>query len=173
MRLLIFVAALALSADAHEQGTTEFTARMTSPFSDAVGNGTFTLTNNRFVYDVTAPWGLDRGEIRGPGPFPEGQVLFNLHLSLCDAPGGNFPGGCFYRGTLDLSELQVDQLLRGEWYVRASWDLASVQGPIVPVPEPSPFLLLAVGAGLLLPARALVRRKRACTPSVLRMGAQQ
>jgi len=174
MRLLVLVAALALSANAHGQGPFEFTAQLTSPTTDLRGHGTFTLTENLFTYDVTGPWGYEMGEIRGPGPFPEAPLLFDLHLRGCEAPLGTFPGGCFFRGTMLLSDLQVEEVLDGQWYVRTFRSGPGVQGPIVLVPEPSPFILLALGLGLVA-ARGLVRAKQpvARTTALGRIGRKE
>ena len=105
MRLLALIGTLAICANAHGQGTFQFTAQLTSPTTDYRGQGTFTLTGSLFTYDVTAPYGYDIGEIRGPGPFPEGAILFDLRLRLCDAPGpapGTYRGGCFFQGSLTI-----------------------------------------------------------------------
>ena len=157
---LALVGALAVWATAHGQGTFQFTVQLTSPITDARGQGTFTLTETLFTYDVTAPWGADMGEIRGPGPYPEGPLLFNVRLRYCDAPGGGHPGACFFQGSFTLSEPQAQQLLEGQWYARAFVaERVSLQGPIVLVPEASPSVLLALGLAPLIGFRLLLRRR--------------
>ena len=159
MRLLALIGTLAICANAHGQGTFQFTVQLTSPLSDYRGEGTFTLTESLLTYDVTAPWGADTGEIRGPGPYPEAPLLFDLRLRYCDAPAGSHPGGCFFRGSITLSEPQAQQLLDGQWYARAFVaERVSLQGPIVLVPEASPFILLVLGLALLVGLRCLLPR---------------
>jgi len=165
MRLLALVGALALCVNAHGQGTFELAGQLTSPLSILRGQGTFTLTESLLTYDVTAPWRLDVCEIRGPGPFPEAPLLFNLRLLFCNAPGpppDTNRVGCFFQGSLALSDLQVQQLLEGQWYARVFVEeRVSLQGQIVLVPEPSPFILLALGLGILIAVRHLLLRRSA------------
>ncbi len=58
MNRIVLLALLAGAQILHAQGTLQFSARMTSPFSDDTAHGSFTLQGNMFTYDVAAPYGL-------------------------------------------------------------------------------------------------------------------
>ena len=145
---------------AHAQGTLEFTAHLSSTMSQAIGDGSFSLTGNLFNYDVQTAYGPQVAEIQGPGSATNAPVIFTLHLHLCEPPLGQYRGGCVFTGNYTLSDVQIAELVSDQWYVNALADsTVLLRGQIIQVPEPSGLALIALGIGFgclcfwLLPAR--------------------
>jgi hypothetical protein len=71
-------------------------------------------------------------------------------------------GGCFFNGSVTLSDNQIDELTRGEWYVWA-WSPGNPNNPIVGqiVPEPGVFSILClscISAFLMRKATTIFRK---------------
>jgi hypothetical protein len=160
---LVLVAVASLNS-ARAQGSFQLTNYLTSPTALFVfGEGTYSLTDNVLSYNLRTDFGFSEASIYGPaGPGMDAPLLFELRLRFCNPPlGGHDRGGCFYRGTLSLSEEQINELIGEQWYVLSSEGPggATLRGQILLVPEPS-GLLLSAAAGLALVARALQRGYR-------------
>ncbi len=151
-KLLSFIAIVVTNA-ACGQGTLQFTAHLTSIDTDYTGNGLFTLTANNFTYDLSVPYGFDQGTIRR-GSDLTAPLILDLHLRYCLAPEpypGTNRGGCFFNGSLTLTDGQISDLEDNQWYVTAT-AFSTLRGQIVPIPEPSTvaFFGLALGLSLML-----------------------
>ena len=128
------------------QGTLYFTAFLDSPVTDSTGEGVFTLTDQLFIYNLTAPLGTDFAEIHGPGPNEDAPLIAVLQPRGCIAPAPPFPGACYFRGSFELSGEQVSQLLDYQLYVWTYFVTApshSLSGQIVPEPKPCQLFLLS------------------------------
>ena len=139
---------LASLTSARPQGTLQFMAHLSSTLTPYTADGSFTLTGNNFAYDVVAPYGADRATIQR-GLATNAPVISNLHLTRCLAPLGTYHGGCFYRGNFSASTEQIIDLERGEWWATATpaFDILTIRGQIVPIPEPETLGLLGVALG--------------------------
>src|SRR5437879_812875 len=108
------------------QGTLQFAANLTlaEPFPPfpftLTGEGLFTLEGTTFSYRVTAPVYLPwTSEIRGPGP--DGPVLFDLRFFGCTAPLETNLGSCSFRGTVEVPDPWIPDLVADRWYVTATY----------------------------------------------------
>ena len=151
------------------QGTLVFEAYPTRPGLFFPAYAVFTLDGNVLDYDYLAPFGDDIAQIRGPGIAhgdQEAPVLFELNLIYCDPPllPGHL-GGCFYEGTLTLSDNQMTELISGQWYMKSfvSHNPAYfTEGQIVLVPEPVLSIWIAAGALFVVTFAKARRLNRSC-----------
>jgi hypothetical protein len=146
--LLVALLVLAGIVPLKAQETLQFTSFMVSPYTDATGQGVFTLTDQFFMYDVRTYPGFFIAEIHGPGPDEAAPLMFTLQLQTCIAPGGYVTNdGCYFRGGFDLSENQISQLVDHQWYVWAFTPSApshDLSGQIVPEPTAYQLLLISL-----------------------------
>lgn len=141
--VLLLGSALALRG----QGTLYFTAHLTGNTS-YFGDGTFSLTTNRFGYDVLInSAGFDQAQIRSPWPDTNASVVFDLFLWARVPPlpdgSGDF---CRFRGVFYLTDQQIIELQNANWFVYSSAGPDFfLRGQIVPIPEPAFPQMPAVG----------------------------
>lgn len=138
---LVLGSALAVRA----QGTLYFTAHLTGN-TDTVGDGTFSLTTNRFGYDVLInSFGFDQAQIRSPWGDTNASVVFDLFLWARVPPlpdgSGDFAR---FRGVFYLTDQQIADLQSENWFVSAT-AFHTLTGQILLIPEPAFPELLAVG----------------------------
>src|SRR6266542_3905776 len=84
-------------------------------------------------------------------------ALRGANLGSCGRPvvregvQGTNRGGCFFNGSLTLTDGQISDLEDNQWYVTAT-AFSTLRGQIVPIPEPSTvaFFGLALGLPLML-----------------------
>ena len=151
------------------QGTLVFEAYPTSLGLFFPAYGVFTLDGNVLGYELLVYSGEDIAQIRGPGVAhgdQEAPVLFDLNLIYCDPPLiPGYIGGCFYEGTLTLSDDQMSELISGQWYVKSivSFNMASYsEGQIVLVPEPDFCIWILSGALFMVAFGKVKRLNRSC-----------
>jgi CHRD domain-containing protein/PEP-CTERM motif-containing protein len=135
--------------------------------SPAIGSGTFTLNaNNTLSYNVTysgltGTWSANH--IHGPGGVgPTGVhtnagIIFTLNNPTFGVPGSGTLSGT----TAALNSQQLSWLTSEYLYVNihsSTFGGGEIRGQILPVPEPSTWAMMAMGA---MGTLWLVRRKRA------------
>jgi hypothetical protein len=140
----------------------EFYANMVLPDDPTSGMGYFTLTEDVFTYSVTTWFGLNQAQIRGPGADRDAPLIIQLFRTRCIVPAPPDLGGCFYDGSVTLNDNQIDELIRGDWYVWA-WSPGNPDNPIVGqiVPEPGVFSILClscISAFLMRKATTIFRK---------------
>ena len=156
--LVLFLLAAGASTNADAQGPFQFTAdlRVLDPLPGQepfFGQGTFSLEGNLFRYRVVilpyAP-GPPRPDAAVRGTGLDGPVLFDLRFIGCVPPLEPYdPGGCGFRGSVEVPDSQIADLLANQWYVTASLHAdvdVNYAGRIELVPEPGPTALLCVSA---------------------------
>jgi hypothetical protein len=155
MKTLIRICSLlAIGFNLGAQGIVQFSAQI-NPLNpptpnNAMGQGTFSLSNHVFWYAVEVmPAGRWDSQIRGPDAGGTEVVLFDLGSPGCIPPLGEDLGVCYFLGRFDLSDTQISDLLANRWYVTTHQAGLEVhlRGQIVP--EPSICLLLLLGGAAL------------------------
>ena len=154
--LALFAFVIGISANGRAQGAFQFTAdiRVLNPLPGQEafgGQGVFSLEGKLFQYRVViTPYApVPDGVVRGPGW--EGPVLFDLAFIGCQPPLGADPGSCGFRGTFDVPDSEIADLMANNWYVRASIHAdvdVNFAGRIELVPEPAPASLLCLFAAV-------------------------
>ena len=126
------------------------------------GQAFFSLQGN--LFSGTAVWSADHPEEINRVENRNGDVIANLSSRYVDPlqPGSTSPWGTGHAtwDPMPLSQSQIQELLRGDWFVYIGInpiDNYGIRGQLVLVPEPSPFALL--GAGFLAAAVPSLRRK--------------
>src|SRR5260221_8222714 len=171
-RLLIF-ASLACALQAQAQGSLQFNAALTCanevpPNNDPTcGTGSFSLSGNSLSFLVTVPavtFISVSGSIQGPAlPGLNAPIIFDLGGPVFHA-GNDFGIPPYYAfgspadppfgaGPFTLTTDQINQLESGLWYVNVTSFTqpdGQLRGQILAVPEPSAFVLLALGGPTVL-----------------------
>jgi hypothetical protein len=166
MKRILCSIALAVSVvGAFSQGTIYFTANLTGNYG-VDGTGSFSLSSNLFRYDVETPFPMSVAQMRSPWPDTNAASVFDLTWVGCDTPSApTNNGGCFFHGSLVLSDAQVADLSSGNWFVYAPNGPFFVQGQVVSTPEPAPLALFGLGAGFLCFRHRQRARKSTCAKS--------
>jgi len=105
---------------------------------------------NRLRHGGAGASGFFYRKARRQSAMLDGPVLFDLKSIGCVPPLEPYdPGGCVFRGSAEVPDLEVANLLANQWYVTASLHAdvdVNYTGRIELVPEPSPTALLCVSA---------------------------
>jgi len=118
------------------------------------GTGHFVLTGNVFTYDIFTDFAPGfRGKIYGPAlPGVNAGPLYDLNLPISVPPLPPYRDGyTSYTGSLLLTDAQIPDLMSKLWYVQLNDRLfpeLAMRGQIVPVPEPTGVVLIALVVGI-------------------------